>query len=415
MTPAPAPDDGSARTRALFVVHDPGVSGAQRVLLTLLRGVDRSRFECHVVVPYDGPFVTEVRDLGHHVHVRLLMRWVPSRKRVEKTGFIRYLAKFTAGLRARAQSIAELVERLRVAVVVTNTVTCLEGAVAARMAGVPHVWYIHESIEGNRDLRRILPAFAYRAFIGALSTEVVFVSRSLAASYGRLRTYSRVVYPGLALPPGVDRSSARSRLLQRTGFPATARLVGVVGALQPGKDHPTFLTAAQAIREHFPDAHFVIVGRGAADYTQALEQRTNRLGLRSSTKFLGQVPSEEMYDLMAGLHVLVISSIQESFGLTAVEALAVETPVVATQCGGPSEILADDIGGTLVPVGDAVAMARAVEDLLSSPDTARAQGRAGRERVEHLFGMKRFVNDMQHVLEGATAAGRHASLTSPTP
>lgn len=411
MPPPPTAREGNARTRVLIVVHDSGVSGAQRVMLTLLHGLDRSRFECHVVAPYDGPFLTEVRGLGHEVHIRHLVRWVPSAARVAKTGRIRYLGAFVNGLRSRAQSVAALVERLGVRVVLTNTVTCIEGALAARMAGVPHVWHIHESISGNPDLRGVLPAFVYQGVIDALSLEVAFVSNSVAENYGKLRKRGRVVHPGLPLPRQPDRASARSRLLERTGFPDDAKLVGVVAALQPSKDHATFLTAARLVRERRPDTCFVIVGAGNAACTAAVVDKADELGLTQCTRLLGRLPPSEIHELMAGLDVLVISSVQESFGLTAIEALAVETPVVATRCGGPSEIIRDGIDGRLVEVRDAPAMATAVDMMLADPATARTQARAGRQRVELLFGQEAYVSAMEDILATAIAAGDSGAAT----
>lgn len=394
----------------LFVVHDSGLSGAQRALLALLQGVNGSRFQCHVVVPYDGPLVNEVRTHGHGTHLRHLVRWVPSANRVKRDGRLRCLARCLGGLRSRARAIARLAAQLGTDVMVTNTVTCLEGAVAARMARLPHVWLIHESIDGNADLQALLPQFVYRGVIGALSTSVVFVSNSLAAAYGGLRNRRCVIYPGLPLPQRPDRNLARERLLDRTGFAADARLVGVVGALQPGKDHRTFLAAARLVREIRSEACFVIVGAGSVDYTETLVDHASELGLTACTRLLGRLPPGEIHELMAGLDVLVISSVQESFGLTAIEALSVETPVVATRCGGPSEIIRDGIDGRLVPVRDAQAMATAIGAMLSDPATAREQARAGRQRVERFFSAGAYVSAMEQVLENAVAAGRDGAL-----
>lgn len=391
---------GAAR-RVLFVAHDAGMFGAQRVLLTLLQRIDRARFECHVVVPEDGPFAVEVGKLGHAVHVRRMVRWVPAVQRIEKAGLLRYLARCLGGLRPRAWALAELIRRYGIDIVYTNTVTCLEGAVAARMARVPHVWYITEPIFDNPELRGITPAFVYRTAISALSAELVFCSRSLAADYAGLQQRSRVVYPGLPLPTPRDRSAARSHLLDRLGLPASTRFVGVVAALQPRKDHATFLAAAGRVRDQRPDAFFLIVGKGSPEYTAEVEARLRSLRLADRARVMGWWEGE-IHDLIAGLDVLVISSIQESFGLTAVEALAVETPVVSTHCGGPSEVIREGIDGRLVPVGDAAAMADAIEATLADPAAAAALARTGRQRVIQTFADERFVTSVMEIIESAS-------------
>lgn len=408
MTPAPTETTGSgagrpcgAARRVLFVAHDAGMFGAQRVLLTLLQGIDRALFECHVVVPEDGPFIAEVGKLGHAVHIRRMVRWVPAVQRIEKAGLFRYLVRCLGGLRPRAWAIAELIRRHRIDVVYTNTVTCLEGAVAARMAGVPHVWYVTEPIFDNPELRGIAPALVYRAAIGALSSQLVFCSRSLAADYAGLEKRSRVVYPGLPLPAPSDRAAARSQLLARLGLPASARFVGVVAALQPRKDHATFLAAARRVRDRRPDAFFLIVGKGNPGYTAEVEARLQSLGLADCARLMGWWEGE-IHDLIAGLDLLVISSIQESFGLTAVEALAVETPVVSTLCGGPSEVVREGIDGRLVPVGDAQAMADAIEAMLAGSAAAAAMARTGRQRVTQTFTEERFVTSVTEIIECAS-------------
>jgi glycosyltransferase involved in cell wall biosynthesis len=69
---------------------------------------------------------------------------------------------------------------------------------------------------------------------------------------------------------------------------------------------------------------------------------------------------------MATSAVLVLPSMLESFGAVLIEALACGTPVVSTRCGGPEDIVVDEVG-RLVPVGDALALSRAVEDVLEDP------------------------------------------------
>lgn len=386
--------------RVLLVVHDPDLHGAQRALLTLLQGLDRARYECHVVLPFNGPLVKEANALGHTVHLRPMMRWVPAAKRLRKVGTLRYVWRCLGGLRARASVMARLIERVDIDVVLTNSIACVEGAVAARMTGVPHVWHIHESIAGNPALRGILSANMYRAIVAALSDEVVFVSRSVARSYDTMRGRSSVVHPGTVLMAPKDRTQAQGLLIQRFGWESGTRLVGIVGSLQPGKDHATFLKAASLVHRRHADARFLIVGIGDAEYTLELGKQIRDLGLSECTKLTGWWPPELIPDLMAGLDVLVIASVQESFGLTAVEALAAGTPVVSTRCGGPEEVIRDGVDGRLVQVGDAQAMALAIEATLSdSSFMLRAQGRSSREHVEQHFSGERYVTEMQRLIE----------------
>jgi glycosyltransferase involved in cell wall biosynthesis len=106
----------------------------------------------------------------------------------------------------------------------------------------------------------------------------------------------------------------------------------------------------------------------------------------------------------------VISSEQESFGLTAIEALAMETPVVATRCGGPEEILVDGETGLLVPVKDPCALADAIVRLLMDPELARRMGKKGRIHISECFGVDRYIHGIQRVIQDAGSIKQESKL-----
>ncbi|RDE51198.1 MAG: glycosyltransferase [Candidatus Accumulibacter meliphilus] len=111
-------------------------------------------------------------------------------------------------------------------------------------------------------------------------------------------------------------------------------------------------------------------------YVPALEAQARELGVADSVSMPGFVRDPSPYYRHADLHVL--SSTGEGLPTVIIEALATGTPVVSTDCpSGPREILCDGKFGRLVPVGDAVALAAAMEESLSAThDKAALQARA---------------------------------------
>ena len=118
-----------------------------------------------------------------------------------------------------------------------------------------------------------------------------------------------------------------------------------------------------------------------------------------SVKLTGWWPEDKKNELLAGIDILVVSSEQESFGLTIIEALAMETPVVSTRCGGPEEIIKDGATGLLVKVKDNVDMAKAIIHLLNDPPFASNIGVAGRQDVLSRFSEKQYISGIQQVIE----------------
>lgn len=136
-----------------------------------------------------------------------------------------------------------------------------------------------------------------------------------------------------------------------------------VGRLTRQKDFPTLLRAFVRLRER-TDARLVILGEG--EDRAALEALARELGVEDVTDFPGFV--DNPYGWMRRVHVFVLSSAWEGSPNALTEALYLGTPVVATDCrSGPREVLADGRYGPLVPVGDAQAMAEAIERTLAAP------------------------------------------------
>ena len=388
--------------RVLFVSHDASMYGAQRSLLTLLSAIDRSVCTPFLLIPKNGALGRKAAELGIPVFVEQLVHWIPGSWMVSRRRRLRHIYHVFRSLNTRCRAIERLVEKQEIDLVYTNTVTCVEGAIAAKRTRKPHIWHIRENIPGNSELAPFLPTRLYCAAITALSNSVIFCSGVLANDYPRLSGKANVVHNGFLFPPPRDRIAARAEVAGELGIDPGAKLVAVVGALHPRKDQSTFLDAAEQVSRRMEGVVFLIVGAGSDQYTKMLGARIEDLKIDSKVKLLGWRTDVE--NILAAIDVLVISSEQESFGRTAIEALAMETPVVATRCGGPEEVLVEGETGLLVPVKDPRAMADAIVRLLQDPNLARGMGIRGRTAASDHFGVERYVHGIERVLLNVVAS-----------
>jgi len=391
--------------RVLFVSHDTAMFGAQRTLLTLIAAIDRNAISPILVVPHDGPLGYAAAELDIPVFVRKQVPWVDVLDGSFRGNRLRHLYRFLRTLHTRCRALEELIADHGVELVYTNTVTGIEGAIAALRTRKPHVWHIHECILSNGDFMPLLPYRLLCAAVGFLSRSIIFCSRTAARDYPALSGKASIVHNGLPGSPLRNRRAARSGAERELGIEVGSKIVAVVGALNPYKDHLTFLAAVERVARRVEKAIFLIVGPGSELCTQTIRRRIADLGLDSQVRLLGW--RDDIQDLLAAIDVLVISSRQESFGLTAIEALAMETPVVATRCGGPEEVLEDGVTGLLVPVKDPLALAEAIERLLLDPKLARRLGESGRNHVSEHFGADRYVHGVQRIiLDTAASKGK---------
>lgn len=163
---------------------------------------------------------------------------------------------------------------------------------------------------------------------------------------------------------------------------ATPTIVAV-GRLQQPKDPLTLARALGRVRASFSA---VIVGEGPD--RPRLEAEIRRLGLDEAVVLAGE--RGDVADLLARADLFVLSSTSEGLPLSILEAMAAALPVVATSVGGVPEAVEEGETGLLVPPGDPVRLAAALERLLVDPPLRRRLGANGRARVRERFGLEEF-------------------------
>jgi len=147
-------------------------------------------------------------------------------------------------------------------------------------------------------------------------------------------------------------------------------------------------------------AILLMVGEGPErSSAQALARR---LGLQDRVCFLG---TQESIEQIAGMaDVFLLPSELESFGLSALEAMACGVPVVGSDAGGLPEVVKHTETGYLLPVGDVEGMAARTLEILKCEERRREMGRAGRRRAEALFGAERIVSQYERCYERVLAS-----------
>jgi len=155
-------------------------------------------------------------------------------------------------------------------------------------------------------------------------------------------------------------------------------VIGAVGRVEPQKRFDLLLDAFAALRTRHPRLKLVIAGAGSR--LDELREHANRLNLGDSCQLLGN--RTDIARLHHAFNLFVQSSDYEGTPNAVLEAMAFETPVVATSAGGTAEILRHGIDGLIVAPRDSGAIASAIESVLRDPDAARTRASAARRRVE---------------------------------
>lgn len=206
------------------------------------------------------------------------------------------------------------------------------------------------------------------------------------------------VLPVPALPPDHQaRARAPATLPWLAEAPASreAPVIVGVGRLDPQKRFDVLLEALALLRQRRP-ARLILLGEGPE--RAALEARIQRLGLGAHVRLPGWV--QDPLPEVARATCLAVSSDFEGFGLTLIEALAVGTPAVSTNCVGPRDVLDHGRLGPLVPRRDPRALAQALERTLTSPPPAQ-QLRSHARRFTTEAAVEAYDRRLDHWCRGA--------------
>jgi glycosyltransferase involved in cell wall biosynthesis len=262
----------------------------------------------------------------------------------------------------------------------------LRAAPAAKLARLPvlcHIRNPHPDVaRHDRPLLRAVDRF-------------IFVSRHAWDTFGYSVPARRgaIIYDGIEVCPH-DRRAGRQRLLAELSLPSDAKIVGMVGRLAPQKDHVTLIKAAARVIAVDPTVRLLVVGdhtntEAARQHYRMLAELVEERRMTDHVIFTGF--RADVPQLLSGLDISILATNFEGFGLVIVEAMAQGTPVVATDVGGVTEIITNNVTGLLHRPADDADLAEKILTLLSNKTLGESLVEAGRRLVEDRFTIRRFA------------------------
>lgn len=278
--------------------------------------------------------------------------------------------------------LAALIKRTHSSVIHTHLSTAsLLGAFAAKLAGVPSVAHVHGLNSAT--------CFRYSTLIVAVSEAV----KQHLCSQGISENKIQVVHNGVDLAKfgPVPKDEARRKFGLNPDIP----IFGVFGRLSSEKGQRIALEAMFLLTREYPKAQLILAGDGKD--REELQACAEALNITGNVAFAGFVPQPQT--LMSACDAVIVPSLKEGFGLAAVEAMALERPVVGTNVGGLPEIIQPGETGFLTALSDPQAIAQALEELIKDKSLAERMGKRGRERAEECFNLDKQVRALAEVLK----------------
>lgn len=398
--------EGTKPVRVLFVSHTPSlIGGADFCLKEILDRIDRDSIHPHVVLPYMPNAVkNSFCDLLIRNHIPYtsleIIHWVD----YGLYGWVsrpRLFLKFFTGFIGRIRGFISLIKKEEIDVIYSNTITVLEGAVAAWLTGKPHIWHIHEAVSGNVDLLPLFPERIIKFVVQILSKRIIFPSKFLAfCAYGFKVSNKRI----LVIPNGVDLNrfkenrAAKDWLASLANIPVHSRIIASIGNFTKRKRMDDFIKAAAITKVSRDNGYFIVVGHGSKAACQELRLLSHELGVADNVRLIPWTENIDM--ILAGIDLLVVASDQETFGRTIIEAMACGCPVISTRCGGPEELIDNGETGVLVSVGAPQELAEVIDNMVYNGEISAGFIRKAKNIISSSYGLDRYIAHIEDELIG---------------
>jgi len=257
-----------------------------------------------------------------------------------------------------------------------------------------------------------LQMLAYRPLFWN-AERAVFLCEAQRRHWGRRAVFGRssvVIHNGVDTghwQPGAPPQAAAVR--RALGFEESDYVVGMSAVLRPEKNHVALVRAVAELRRRGIPARALMIGDG--ETRPAVEALARRLGLAERVSIIGL--QQDVRPFLAASDVVALPSLTETFSLAALEAMALERPVVHARVGGAAEMIRHGHDGFLFPVGDRAAL---VEHLaaLAQGGLRRDMGARARQTVETRFSERVMVDRYEATLsELATPRRKDGNLRKP--
>jgi L-malate glycosyltransferase len=383
MTPAAALPHAASDQKigVLFLMIQMAMGGSERLILNLVRNLDRRIFE-----PSIGWFSGE-RLLPEFEALSVPLYYIPKRRRFDW---------------AAMRQLAAIIRTQRIDVVNAHHFMpffyAYCGTKIANRARLVYTEHSEADVLAARGRWRTIGGYMLRSSDLAIGVSPR-VSQTLGSHFGLDPRTIRTIENGVDVELFGDNGNDRERLRQDLGFSPTDVIIGSVANFRRNKNHLFLLRAFHEVARHRDDVKLVLVGQGFPGDPENSEPEVTRFiqstGLSKSVRMLGY--RSDVHDLMRMIDVFCLVSYKEGLPLSLIEAMASGLPVVGTDIEGMRAVIEPETNGLVAAPDDVAVLTHALNRLIAAPALRQRMGQASRRLAAEKYSLRRCVQETQDV------------------
>lgn len=378
--------------RILYLHAGAEMYGADKVLLELIKRLDQTEFEAHVILPNDGVLVEALRQVGAQVEV--IPYPILRRKYFNPKGIFDYAISY----RKFSKQLLEYAKKHQIDLIHNNTTAVLEGIYLKKKLGIPLIWHVHEIIVKPKQISDFI-----NYLMGRYADQIITVSQAVAnhvlASSAIAPEQVQVIYNGV--DNSIYQPMDTTKIREHFGIANDQTVIGMIGRVNAWKGQGDFLEAVLPLLQEDPKRVAFLAGsafEGEEWRVQELDETIAQSGYANQIKRIDYYDRpQELYNLF-DLFVLP-STNPDPLPTVVLEAMASGKPVVGYRHGGVCEMVAEGENGLLAQPGNPALLSETMKEILENPEKLEAFGKASLKRQLEQFSLQSYIENFSTVYQ----------------
>lgn len=381
----------------LFIHQSAELYGSDKTILMFISKLDKTKYKPIVILPFDGPLKREFEKNNIQVVIAPVLKLY--RKMFTPTNLIKLFKEYKEG----SKIIGNLHKEHNFQLVYSHTLAALIGIIFASKHKIKHLWHVQEIIAKpklfNWVFKRILSIKSnHKIAYDSKETMKFWINGNEV-----LTQKSEAVWNGIDVEQKINYSQEQIQTVRKDFFKVDSNeiVIALVGRINSWKGQPLLLDAFYLLTQKFTNIKLVFIGSAPPNqenFEVSLNHKIQEYQLQEKAFIIPF--QEEIGKFWDAIDIAVVPSTEpEPFGMVVIEAMLSEKPVVASNHGGPTEIVVPNETGFLFEPNNKQSLANDLEKLIVNPDLRRIYGINGKKRAIDVFSIDNHVRHFEKIFE----------------
>ena len=384
--------------KTILIIHQSAeLYGSDKTMLYFLSQLDKTKYFPIIVLPFDGPLKSELEKINIKVVIAPVLKIY--RKMFTPKNIINFINEYYQGFKV----LNALNNEYKFNLVYTHTLAVLIGVLFAKKNKIKHLWHVQEIIAKPKFLN-----FIFKKILSLdCNHKVVYDSKATMNFW--IENNQKLEKKSIAIWNGVETKNIKTftsielqEIREKSFFSSKDDVViSLVGRINSWKGQQLLLKSFDQLVKKYN--HIKLVYLGSAPPNQEnfeIELRNQILELGLKNKVFLIPFQKEIEKFWHAIDIAVVPSTEpEPFGMVVIEAMLAKKPVIASNHGGPTEIIVQNETGLLFEPNNVNSLSDALEKLIINKQLCDLYGENGFNRVHKTFSLESHVNQFEELFE----------------